>query len=30
MKHNNITSKQGWTPYLDGEALPYGKEEFPL
>jgi len=25
-----INNNQGWTPYLDGEALPKGKEDLLL
>jgi len=30
MEISNITSNEGWTPYLDGEALPFGKEDVLL
>jgi len=30
MKKGNIITNQDWTPFLGGEVLPFGKEEFLL
>jgi hypothetical protein len=30
MKRININTSEGWTPYRDGEVLPFGKEDEEL